>query len=188
MRKKTNILTTIALGAMLLPVFAHAESVATSTLPQTEAQVFTACSQAAIEVRDSSIGAARTTYNQSMAAALTARKEAEKEAVALADAGDKKEAIRAAVEEYKKAVSTAQDELTKSRKEAWSTFESNANSCRDTSKEARKGFITDKKASSTEKESGDRSDADETKNEIKSLKDVFIESLKNFFKKGAASN
>lgn len=190
--KREKLLTALALGIALVPIYAGAESAATSsasggTSMTTEAQVFTACSQAAIEVRDNSIGVARTTYNTAMAAALSARKEAEKDAVALADPDEKKDAIRTVVEEYKKAVTGAQDILTKSRKEAWNTFEMNTNKCREASKETKKGFMMDKSASSTEKATP-AGDTEETKTENKSLRESILESLKNFFKKGVESN
>lgn len=191
--KKENLLTTIALSLALIPFYASAQATTTPT----EAQVFTACSQAAIEVRDGSIGAARATYNVAMANALSARKEAEKSAVALADADSKKDAIRIAVDEYKKSVTAAQEDLTKSRKEAWSAFETNTSKCRDASKDMRKGFVADKKASSTEKiaepktmQATEKTEAETAKSEPKSLRESLIDTLKNFFKIGdeAATN
>jgi hypothetical protein len=196
--KKENLLTAVALSLALLPFYAGAQSAATTSATvaaptATEAQVFTACSQASIEVRDNSIGSARTTYNAAMASALSARKEAEKEAVALTDASEKKEAIRSAVEEYKKAVTAAQENLTKARKEAWATFEGNTNSCRDISKEARKASAIDKRATTSEKAAESRTmqaESAEVKTEAKSFRESFLEqleSLRNFFKKGTAT-
>jgi hypothetical protein len=152
---KKNLLTTFTLTLLFLPVLAGAEmtpdQVRTDAIltQATEAQIFTACSQAAIETRDGAIGSARTAYNNAMAIALNNRKDAEKKAVALTDAGDKKEAIKDAVDAYKKAVTQAQETLTKARKEAWATFEDNTNNCRDTSKEQRDETTADKKAAST---------------------------------------
>lgn len=191
--KKENLLTTIAIGIALLPFYASAESLA-STTPSvpvqqaTEAQVFTACSQAAIEVRDNSIGSARTTYNLAMSEALNSRKDAEKNAVALDDEDERKDAIRAAVEDYKKAVTSAQDGLTKARKEAWSSFETNANKCRDVSKDTRKG-AADKRSELRALQATEKTDGEEVKVETKSFRESLLEqleSLKNFFKKGTA--
>ncbi|MEN9337836.1 MAG: hypothetical protein RIQ41_150 [Candidatus Parcubacteria bacterium] len=180
--------TTKTLIASLLFVFtfgmagaAHAQSRNASTTIEvsstgeaTEAQVFTACSQASIETRDSSIGSARTAYNNAMALALDARKEAEKKAVAITDTGEKKAAIKLAVDDYKKAVAQAQDALTKARKEAWSSFEENTKACRDTSKDKRATSAT--VASSTETLRPD--------DEEKTFKDVIIHSFRALFKKG----
>ncbi len=184
--KRENLLTTIALALAFIPFYAGAEA-ATSTppAPATEAQVFTACSQAAIEVRDNSIGAARTTYNIAMANALSARKEAEKSAVAFENVDEKKDAIRVAVDEYKKAVTAAQDGLTKARKEAWATFEAETNNCRDTSKELRKEAITEKKGDAKAMQALEKSEIEEVKAEVKSFRESILdqlESIKNFFK------
>lgn len=185
--KKENLLATLAIAFALVPLYASAESNATTTVSgtQTEAQVFTACSQAAIEVRDNSIGSARTAYNLAMSAALSTRKDAEKSAVAIDDPNEKKDAIRAAVDEYKKEVTGAQDNLTKARKEAWSDFEANTTKCREASKEK----------SSSDKKGGDvrviqateKAEVNEVKSEAKSIKESIIESLKNFFKIGTGA-
>lgn len=183
--RKEHIITTIAISLALLPFYASAETQATTTpqAPATEAQVFTACSQAAIEVRDNSIGAARTTYNVAMAAALSARKEAEKSAVAIADDDEKRGAIKAAVDQYKQSVTTAQDTLTKARKDAWNAFETNTNKCRDTTKEMRKGS-----AAKSDVRASQATTTDEVKSEAKSLKDSLLDSLKSFFKLGGDKN
>lgn len=175
MNKKAYLTTFIALLGFM-PVFASAQLSATTTPQASEAQVFTACSQAAIEVRDSSIGSARVAYNNSMNVALDARKVAEKEAVALADAGEKKAAIKVAVDDYKKAVTQAQDALTKARKEAWSTFEASTKACR----EAHKPENDD------EDEIMQPSKAAEP--ESKPAKPGFFESLKNLFWKGSSAS
>ena len=186
--KKKNIITSLIIGFAFLPLYVSAESAVTLPVPAqeataTEAQVFTACSQASIEVRDNAIGAARTAYNIAMSAALSARKDAEKKAVALEDSSKKKEAIRATVEAYKKAVTSAQDALTTARKAAWTTFEENTDNCREVSKETRNGIISEKKAAAVEK----KAELEEAPQEVKTLRESFFEqldSLKNFFKKG----
>lgn len=172
---KRNLLLTIALSALAVPVLANAQVSATSS-PTTEAQVFTACSQTAIEVRDESIGSARTAYNNAMAVALDARKEAEKKAVAIDDEDDKKDAIKDAVDAYKKAVNQAQDTLIKARKEAWNTFETNTKICREMNKDKRDTPLsaTATKTSIVKQE---------VKTE-KTFKESFLESLKNLFKMG----
>lgn len=190
--KKKNIITSFALALAFLPLYAGAETASTTSVsaPATEAQVFTACSQASIEIRDNAIGVARTAYNSAMSVALTARKEAEKGAVALADASEKKEAIRVAVEEYKKAITSAQEGLTTARKEAWGAFEANTNNCRDISKEARREAADEKKVELRSMQTEQQEDVEELKPETKSFRESFfdqLESIKNFFKKGQDS-
>lgn len=203
--KKNTFLTTFALGLALIPMFASAETNATATLQisinaPTEAQVFTACSQTSIEVRDEAIGSARTAYNNSMSVALDARKEAEKKAVAIEDADQKKEAIRVAVENYKKAVTEAQDTLTEARKEAWDSFETNTQGCRDGSKDKRQAVVAEKKIAAPQKsevkmlQTNLKADAKvaatamkveaDTKTEVKTFRTVIkdqIDSIKAFF-------
>lgn len=176
----TILLSILAIG-LVNPVYAQSRNASTtieisSTGEVTEAQVFTACSQASIETRDSSIGSARTAYNNAMALALDARKEAEKKAVAITDASDKKAAIKLAVDDYKKAVAQAQDGLTKARKEAWSSFEENMKTCRDTSK--------DKRTSNASTTIASQSETVRVEDEEKTFKDVIIHSFRSLFKKG----
>lgn len=168
---KNKLLLTLAFGTLSLPVFASAQT-ATST-PATEAQVFTACSQAAIEARDESIGSARAGYNNAMAVALDARKEAEKKAVALADDKEKKDAIKEAVDDYKNAVTQAQETLLKARKEAWSSFETNTKACRDNN---------GKKAPAEDKTVTANAQAKVEKAEQKPAKSSLLESILNLFR------
>ncbi len=141
--KKNTLITTLAVSLAFVPFLVSAQTATTSVQVSvgtpTEAQVFTACSQTSIEIRDEAIGDARTKYNTQMAAALDARKEAEKKAVAL-DESEKKDAIRAAVEAYKESVTVAQDNLTVARKEAWASFEINTKGCKETGAK-REAFI-----------------------------------------------
>lgn len=174
----------MTLGMLIAPIVVSAE---TETPLQTEAQVFTACSQAAIELRDSTISSARSVYNTTMAIALDARKEAEKKAVAIDDTSAKKDAIKKAVEEYKESASRAQEILTKERKSAWASFEENTKNCREMNKEKREAFIAEKKEQTTEAKAEMRALSDDHKGEMKSLKETLrakLDSLKNLFKKG----
>lgn len=169
--------TLITLALLSLPLFASAQASSEQNGVATEAQIFTTCSQEAIEARDSSISSARTAYNSAMAIALGSRKDAEKKAVALPDANEKKTAIKEAVEEYKKAVNQAQEALIKARKEAWAHFETSTSKCREESKE--------NKSSTLDADEQDRS-ADDTKIEDKkeeSFKNVLFGAIKHFFKK-----
>jgi hypothetical protein len=207
----------LAIPLIFLPLIANAQvpvvasfgiqsGNSTSTAVTAEVQIFTACSQAAIEARDSAIGSARTAYNNAMNIALDSRKEAEKSAVAIRDGGDKKDAIKSAVDEYKKAVTQAQDALTKARKEAWDTFEANTIACRD-SNESRGNEVsnqsvsqknaapaaslksenkTEKATARTMQAETTSEDSSEVKVEIKSFGDIIkaqIDSILNFFKK-----
>jgi cation transport regulator ChaB len=195
-----TIITSLALGALLVPVLSSAQSFATSTVMSdvaTEAQVFTACSQSAIEVRDSAISAARTSYNNAMTVALDARKEAEKEAVAMEDAKAKKNAIRTAVEEYKEDVTRAQDSLTKARKEAWSAFETHTKECREMSKENRelirdasKDGITELRVLQADLKADAKVPVQEQRAEVKSFRETLrsqLESLRSFFKRSTST-
>lgn len=202
----------LAVPLMFLPFMASAQvpvvasfgiqtGSSTSAAATSDVQIFTACSQAAIEARDSAIGSARTAYNNAMNIALDSRKEAEKAAVAIQDGGDKKDAIKNAVDEYKKAVTQAQDALTKARKEAWDTFEANTIACRDsneskgmeasnqgaTQKNAAATLKADNKASARILQAESKLDtSSETKVETKSLGDIIkaqIDSIRNFFKR-----
>jgi hypothetical protein len=200
-------LTITALALATLPVFASAQSLslgisATTTVQATsgaatEAQLLTACAQASIDIRDSAIGSARMAYNNSMAAALDARKEAEKKAVAIDDTDAKKDAIKVAVDAYKKDVTQAQDALTKARKDAWAQFEANTNACRDLSKDKASILGADKKSASTTGElrmqatmmkSEVKALAEENKAEVKTFREVMIDSIKAFFKIKASSD
>lgn len=168
-----KIFITIAL--LTFPLFAAAQANQEQNGVAIEAQIFTACSQEAIEVRDSSISAARTAYNHAMAIALGSRKDAEKKAVAITDNDEKKAAIKGVVEEYKKVVNHAQESLIKARKEAWAQFEISTSKCREASRE-NKASVLDTKADARASLK-----ADDKKGE--SLKDVVIGAIKNLFKK-----
>ncbi len=199
----------LALPFLFLPLTASAQipvvaafGIQTESSTSTDVQIFTACSQAAIEVRDSAIGSARTAYNNSMNIALDARKEAEKSAVAILDQGAKKDAIKVAVDEYKKAVTQAQEALTKARKEAWDAFETNTIGCRDINKDTAKNLQmqmqgnknetagsakTENKATLRTMQADVKADASvEAKTEPKSLGNMIkaqIDSIRNFFKR-----
>lgn len=170
--------TLITLALLSLPVFAFAEGSPENNGQATEAQIFTVCSQTAIETRDSSISSARTAYNNAMSIALSSRKDAEKKAVAITNTDDKKTAIKEAVEEYKKAVGQAQESLIKARKEAWAQFETSTSDCRDASKE--------RKEISSEVKTDTHTTQATVKTEEKkpeSLKETILTTLKNLFKK-----
>lgn len=168
--------TFITLALLSLPFFAFAEANPENNGQATEAQIFTTCSQEAIETRDSSIGSARTAYNNAMSIALSDRKDAEKKAVALTDVNHKKTAIKEAVEEYKKAVNQAQEALIKARKEAWAHFETNTIDCRETSKENKEDTSELKAEAKTALTKGE-----EKKSE--SFKETLMTTIKNLFKK-----
>lgn len=176
--KKTTLIT-IMLSLLAVPAFSFAEANPDNNGHAIEAQIFTTCSQEAIEARDSSISSARTAYNTTMAVALNARKEAEKKAVGLSDSDEKKSAIKNAVEEYKKAVNHAQETLIKARKEAWATFERDTENCREASKE-RKDSATTTPHAAAMKENDDRKQEPSLKETLKAK----IESIKNLLKIG----
>lgn len=135
-----------------LPLFVHAQIIetSTSTQPNTDAyaQIFTVCSQNAIEKRDTAITEARATYNTKMTEIVTKRKEKEKAAVAISNSSEKKAAIKAAVELYRKESLVAQETLTEARKVIWETFETDVQTCRD-AKEGTTSIATTTPASAT---------------------------------------
>lgn len=143
---KKYFLSTLLIGAILVPALASAEATTTASTTVSTSQNFTVCQQGAIEKRDTAIGVARATYNTSMTQALNARKEAEKSAVAITDATAKRVAVKTAVDTYKKAVTLAQEILVKSRKEALATFELDTKTCRQTKTEQRTALTAEKKA------------------------------------------
>ena len=100
------------------------DSTATSAV-----QLFTECSQQAIEDRDTKIAQTRVLYNTAMAKALIERKNREKAAVAVKDEDDKKTAIKASVDTYKNQAKAAQNTLSQARKLAWQTFENDVEKC-----------------------------------------------------------
>lgn len=143
---KKHLLTIAAGFLFALPLYGYAEElpqtvlgVATSTKEEATTTIsiktFTACSQEAIEARDTKIAASRLTYNTAMANALTERKNREKAAVAILDEDDKKDAIKASIETYKHQAKTAQATLTQARKLAWQTFDNDIKACRDLEQE-----------------------------------------------------
>lgn len=192
--KKNTLIKTFAFSLAFLPLFASAEVTSTTTLQinvsaPSEAQIFTACSQTSIEVRDESIGSARTAYNNAMAVALDARKEAEKKAIAIDDPSQKKAAIVNAVDEYKKAVTSAQDDLTSARKEAWATFETNTTACRDSSKDKRQAAVL--KRVDSKIIPGEIKAEAKAPTEVKTFREVIkeqLDSIKAFFKIGASTD
>ena len=105
--------------------------VTVNTVPGTATpnQIFTVCTQIAIEKRDTSIQNVKNTYNAAMTTALSARKEAEKAAVALTDVEAKKTATKAAVEAYKSTAKSTQTTLAQSRKDIWASFETDKKAC-----------------------------------------------------------
>jgi hypothetical protein len=151
-----------------LDVKASATSTATTT-PLTSSQVFTACSQDAIETRDDTISSARATYNSAMTAALSQRKDSEKQAVGAENDDEKKSILTKAADEYKDAVHTAQDNLSQARKDAWTQFEADVKACRD----ARDGTVARAAKAEVKAE----------KEEDKSIIKNFFEAIKGIFKK-----
>jgi hypothetical protein len=157
---------------MKLDMKVSATSTATTT-PLTSSQIFTACSQDAIEMRDDTISSARATYNSAMTAALSQRKDSEKQAVGAENDDEKKNILTKAADEYKDAVHAAQDNLSKARKDAWSQFEADVKACRD----VRDGTIS-KNASKAEKTETKSEKEDDT-----SIIKSFFEAIKGIFRK-----
>lgn len=184
--KKIYIISTICFSVFLQTSAAEpqiqttetisASSTATTTASTTPSvnQIFTECSQNAIEKRDTSIAVARTTYNTAMADALVKRKNLEKSIVAMPEGEKKKEALKAAVDAYRKSTQGIQDSLTQARKVSWDTFDATMKLCRDAKNDA---------LSAHTKQSGqDGKDASEIQIIKESVK-AQIDAFKSLFKK-----
>lgn len=194
MKKSLHYLSPLLLFFLLTPIFVSADEVsessatpssATSTIVLTKSQEFTACSQNAIELRDTRLAQARSSYNNTMNTLLAERKEAEKEAVAIEDEKERREAIKESVDSYKAQVKVIQSTLTQSRKTIWQNFESDTRTCRDNlekkdnenknSRDSLKEEL-DSKAMSAEAKKDAMADQ-------KSVKESLFESLKSLFNK-----
>jgi uncharacterized protein with GYD domain len=200
MKKISTILSPFFVGMFLFPVLVHAESatttteetgpIATTTVIVTKAQLFTGCSQDAIELRDTKLAQARSTYNNAMNALLLERKNTEKAAVAIEDEKEKKAAVKESVEKYKTEVKTIQNTLTQSRKTIWQNFENDTKKCRvhlekeedsvtkeekQVTKEVARKEVTDTKEVKKEEKKEDH--------EQKTVKESIIDSIKSLFNK-----
>ncbi len=182
----------------MLPFFAHAETIAsttdemsTTTLAiMTKAQLFTSCSQDAIELRDTKLSQARTTYNNAMNALLLDRKNAEKAAVAIEDEKEKKTAVKDSVEKYKSDVKAIQSTLTQARKTIWQNFENDTKKCRTYLEKDDDQVTKDEKALTKETAKKEAIETKEQKREEKkddhdqkTVKESIIDSIKSLFNK-----
>lgn len=208
MMKPKNTLRTTLLGFSLalfaVPLSlsaldATSSSETSSSTPElTKAQLFTICSQDAIELRDTKLAGARTTYNTAMNNLLVERKNSEKKAISIDDEKERKEAIKIAVEEYKGEVKTLQNTLTQARKTIWQNFENDMKSCRETlekedvadikedAKDAKKATTEDvpeARTMMTAKKVDTKEEQPENKQEAKTIKESFIDSIKSLFGK-----
>lgn len=197
--KKTFHLSSLLLTLLIAPIFVSADEIvssqatttsASSTAPLTKSQMFTACSQEAIETRDTKLAQARGAYNTAMNALLVERKDAEKEAVAIEDEKEKKEAIKESVDNYKSQVKILQNTLTQSRKTIWQNFENDTKTCRDTLEKKDEDESKGAKKSAKDLPEARVMSAtvtSETKKEIsqeqKSVKESLIDSIKSLFTK-----
>lgn len=169
-------------------------SVATSTAPLSKTQLFTLCSQEAIEVRDTKLAQARSTYNSGMNALLSERKEREKESVAVEGEKEKKALIRDSVEAYKNQVRTLQNTLTQSRKTIWQTFEADTKNCRESLDKKIETELKEEKKATKEQAKREvaemKESAKDVKQEVKkeeveqkSVKESLFDSIKSLFGK-----
>ncbi len=179
-------LTHILLASIIAPSFAYAEEpsqaqtpstsvkVEEVVIPETPEQLFTTCSQDAIESRDTKLTQARTTYNNAINKALNDRKNEEKAAVAIKNDKEKKEAIKESVDTYKAQIKTIQNTLTSARKTVWQNFENDVKTCREL-------YSTDNK----EKSDNEAKSIEEKKEtpEPKTMKESFLGSIKSLFGK-----
>ncbi len=201
MKKISHFLSPLLLGAFLFPLIANAEEATTivatstassSTIVVTKAQLFTSCSQDAIESRDTKLAQARGSYNTAMSNLLLERKNVEKAAVAIEDEKEKKTAIKESVEKYKTEVKTIQSTLTQSRKTIWQNFENDTRVCREFLEKTDEEKADEKAEKRAAKEIGKKevSEAKEIRkeekkeeNETKSVKDSIFDSIKSLFSK-----
>lgn len=202
MKKLSLLLSPLFLGVLLVPHFAYAEetstttdatsTISTSTAPLTKAQLFTMCSQDAIELRDTKLAEARGSYNNAMTALLVERKNEEKAAVAIENEKEKKAAIKESVENYKVEVKKLQNTLTQSRKAIWLNFENDTKECRealdkveieDTPKEERKMTKEVVKKETTEAKEMKKEEKKEEHETTKTVKESIFDSIKSLFGK-----
>jgi hypothetical protein len=167
-----KFITTVIAAAVLMPFLASAQS-STSTVSinavlatTTPAHIFTACTQMAIEKRDTAIATSKTAYNNEMAAALNTRKEGEKAAVAIVDVAAREAAMKIVVEAYRTQAKKAQDALTKARKDIWANFEIDGKSCRDAKQAATAQSVSERKAEIQVKKASTTQMKVEKKNEL----------------------
>lgn len=201
MKTLTHYLSPLLLSLFILPLYANAEdvattsttSIATSSVVLTKAQLFTTCSQDAIETRDTKLAQARGSYNTAMNILLVERKEQEKDAVAIEDEKEKKEAIKESVDNYKTQVKTIQNTLTLSRKTIWQNFENDTKACREIlekkddedNKNLKRGMPANEvsKKEAAEPAAMMMEVRKEAVIEQKSVKESFFESIKSLFSK-----
>lgn len=201
MKTLTHYLSPLLLSFFILPLYANAEdvattstaSIATSSVVLTKAQLFTTCSQDAIETRDTKLAQARGSYNTAMNILLVERKEQEKDAVAIEDEKEKKEAIKESVDNYKAQVKTIQNTLTLSRKTIWQNFENDTKACREIlekkddedNKNLKRGMPANEvsKKEVAEPAAMMMEARKEVVIEQKSVKESFFESIKSLFSK-----
>lgn len=128
---------TFLIPLLLLPLFAYADetqiasSTATSSIGIAKEELFTSCSQDAIELRDTKLAVARGTYNNTMNTLLVERKNAEKTAIAIKNEKERKAVIKESVESYRSQVKEAQNIFTDTRKTVWQNFETDTKKCRE---------------------------------------------------------
>jgi hypothetical protein len=128
-----GILKTIKSKSMKIQiiVIALALAVAGTAFAQTTAKktLDTACIQAAVEARDTSISSAVGTFGTAWQAAVDARKVALKAAWSNTDKTARKAALKAAWAAYKTAHKNARTNFETTRKAAWKTYKSAAKAC-----------------------------------------------------------
>lgn len=202
---KKQLLTLTATLLFAFPIYGFAEDVPSAVLgiasttkvtasssEDAPVNTFTACSQEAIEARDTMIASSRIAYNTAMANALTERKNREKAAVAILDEDDKKEAIKASVDTYKHQAKAAQTTLTQARKVAWQTFDNDIKACRDLEQNPEESAATSKTNDEQApvaktmmmKKGGEVEPVEVKSSESKSFKDTLkdkLESIKSLF-------
>lgn len=124
MHRTLSTITGLALLVTALPVAAQTVSGTANTQ-----SVNTACVQAAVDTRETAIGAAFTTFSTAISSALSARKTALHDAWGMTDAKARREARNKAWNDFRTANRTAYKTLRDAKNAAWKAFKEASRAC-----------------------------------------------------------
>jgi hypothetical protein len=117
----------LVFAAMTLP--AYAQTGASAIRPQPRKNADTACILAAVDARESALGAAFTAFASSQSAALAARKSALSAAWGTTDTTARRTVRDKAWSDYRTAEKTSRTTLRTAGKTAWTAFKTASKAC-----------------------------------------------------------
>lgn len=130
MHKTLATIAGVAMLATALPVAAQTGTTgANPTTQNTRQSVNTVCVQAAVDVREASIGTAFTTFSTAVSAALSARKTALHNAWGLTDAKARRDARNKAWSDFRTANRAAYKALRDAKNATWKAFKEASRVC-----------------------------------------------------------